>query len=396
MINCDGLYNRENYEKVDGVNYFSDRKLHFRIIENGTILPHKQLPDTVGFGGIVDGRGNFIEESFIHPEAGHAYTPAEKIEQSPLTVIYLGMLVQIWGHCLTDNIKRVWFLKSDVYKKYFKNYPIVYVPMWAGIIPPFAKLLEILEVDVKNLYPIFKPTQFQNIVLPDESFFPEMGGGTAKLCTQEYIDTVEQIRSFALKNYAPLSQKNFYFFHGRNQIGEERIAEYFKSKNYDVIRPEVLPLEEQLNILANCENFASSLGSVAHNTLFVKDNSNALFFPRVPLEKNLNDYQNTINQIRNLNVAYVDISLSIFATGGNGTYCYIINEQLKKFFGDDWSGEYAEEDFITFLNYTCYAIAHGIKVNSEYSGYYSKIFPDFIGQLKQRKDLMEKFGVNIN
>ena len=32
------------------------------------------------------------------------------------TVIYLGMFFHIWAHCLTDNLKRVWFLKSEVYK----------------------------------------------------------------------------------------------------------------------------------------------------------------------------------------------------------------------------------------------------------------------------------------
>ena len=72
MVNFDYLYNpaaaKENgyFDK----NYFVDKKLAFRTIENGMILPH-----TSKGGGIVDGNGEFIKESFIHMGNGKAYTP---------------------------------------------------------------------------------------------------------------------------------------------------------------------------------------------------------------------------------------------------------------------------------------------------------------------------------
>ncbi len=183
MVNFNGLYNKEIFgDKLNQGNYFPDKKLHFKIIENGTILPHKQLigVDGVGFGGIIDSRGNFVEESFLNPNADGAYTPYGEVEHYPGTVIYLGMFVNIWGHSLTDNLKRVWFLQSDVYRKYFKNCPIVYNKMWYGIVPQFARILEILGVDLIHLYQIERPMQFQNVILPDESTFyvtDKPGGG---------------------------------------------------------------------------------------------------------------------------------------------------------------------------------------------------------------------------
>ena len=178
MVNYDGLYNKDFFgDKLKPKNHFVERKIHFKIIEDATILPHKNLPDSVGLGGIVDSKGNFIEESFIHPGTNEIYTPYEKVEVASEPVIYFGMLVNIWGHCLTDNIKRLWFFFSNSYNKYFKKYPIVYVPMWYGIIPNFAKLLEVMGFNVNNLRPITKPTKFPLVIMPDASLFPDGGGG---------------------------------------------------------------------------------------------------------------------------------------------------------------------------------------------------------------------------
>ena len=176
MINYDGLYKKDYYGDKLFENHFSAKKLRFKIFENATILPHKPVAGTVGFGGIVDSKGNFIEESFVHHGIKEVYTPSEEIYTNNTAVIYLGMFVHIWGHCLTDSLKRIWFLQSDIYKTYFSKLPLVYVPMWMGIIKPFAKILEILEVDVNRLIPITKPQKFNQIILPDESIFDIQGG----------------------------------------------------------------------------------------------------------------------------------------------------------------------------------------------------------------------------
>ena len=135
MTNIDYLYNKDATKDFFGKNHFVDKKLHFKIIERGTILPHKNIyvngQWTWGFGGIVDARNNFVKSSFVCNDAGGAYTPTEEILRSPATVVYLGLFFHVWGHCITDNIRRLWFLKSDVFKTYFKNCPLVYI-QWGG------------------------------------------------------------------------------------------------------------------------------------------------------------------------------------------------------------------------------------------------------------------------
>ena len=135
MTNFDYLYNKDAAKDSFGKNHFVDKKLHFKIIERGTILPHKNIYVnglwTWGFGGIVDSRNEFIKSSFVANGAGAAYTPVESVKYSPATVVYLGLFFHVWGHCITDNIRRLWFLKSDIFKTYFKNCPLVYI-QWGG------------------------------------------------------------------------------------------------------------------------------------------------------------------------------------------------------------------------------------------------------------------------
>ena len=395
MTNLDYLYNKDvapdNFDK----NHFVDKKLHFKVIEHGTILPHKNLyvngQWTWGLGGIVDKKFSFIESSFVHNGVGGAYTPTEEIFHSSSTVIYLGLFYPVWGHCLTDNIRRLWFLKSDVCKEYFKDCPIVYIP-WGGKfkledMQNFRRLLELLEIEVDKLQPIYYPIQFENIILPDESFYFE---DDVRKFTNEYRETIEVVKNFALKNQTS-SAKKIYYFYGRNQIGEEKLAEYFSSKGYEIISPEKLTLDEQLNLLINAESFASTLGSCAHNSLFLREGTECIFIPRVA--NRFRTYQTTINQINKLNAVYIDSTLSIFVKGIE-LYCFIISEQLKKFFGDKFEG-YAEDDLKTFLTYLRFALNNDMKINPNTEKYYDKVLGEFLIQLNQREDLTKAYGVEF-
>ena len=394
MINYDGLYNKDYFGEKLSENHFYDKKLHFRIIENGTILPHIAINDgwNWGFGGIVDEKDNYINSSFVVGNRGGAYTPNEEIAYSPETVIYLGMFFYVWGHCITDNLKRIWFLQSDVYKKYLKQYSLVCLPMKGGVEPNFLKVLKILDVDLSQLRQILKPTKFKNIILPDESFFCYTNSET-RFFTDEYRETIERIRNYAQKNFTALDDKKYYFFHGIHQFGEERLAKYFESKGYKIILPFNIDLETELNILANCESFASTLGSCAHNMIFMNENSQVIFIPRSCY---LTDHQNALNHLRDMEITYIDSTLSLFQPENGGPFCYIISDRLKKFFGDECTGEYSDEDFIIFLNYLKYSMAKHLQMPEETPKYYAPILPDFKAQLKSRTDLLEKFGVTLN
>ena len=247
-------------------------------------------------------------------------------------------------------------------------------------------MLEILEVDVGRLQPIYHPVQFENIILPDGSF----SGGDG--FTEEYRETIDRLRDFAKKNQTPTASKKVYYFYGTSQTGEERLAEYFKSKGYMIVSPEKLTTDEQLNILINADSFASTLGSCAHNSLFLREGTETIFILRAAY-KFSGGYQQMVDQINNLNPIYLDSSLSIFYKM-NGPYCFIISEQLKKFFGDTFDG-YEEDDFKTFLTYVRNSIGNGFKLNEKAVQYYAPMYFPFLNQLSGRKDLLQAYGINL-
>ena len=192
---------------------------------------------------------------------------------------------------------------------------------------------------------------------------------------------------------SPTANKKFYLFHGSNRIGEERLANYFHSKGYDIVTPGLLPLEEQLNIFANCEELASTVGSISHNIIFLRDNANVILIQRKG--SYLNDYQQALNQVHDINVFYIDSALSIFQSVSEGPYCYIVSENLRKHFGDEITEKYTEEDFAAFLAYFRVAKSQGLVENPNEMEYLKTILPEFIAQLKTHEDLMQKFGIVV-
>lgn len=198
--------------------------------------------------------------------------------------------------------------------------------------------------------------------------------------TLEYRETIERVRQFSMKNFSSLPNKKFYFFHGRNQFGEMYLANYLQSKSYVIINPLDYSLDDQLNILINCENFASSVGSISHNMLFVKDGTETLLIPRITGSV-LNSYQRAINHMRNLNVFYVDSALSIFRKDHTGPYCYIVSENLRKHFGEEVTEKFSIEDIVQFAIYTNHANSEGIKPDENELKYFEKFLPEFIRQM---------------
>ena len=398
MTNLDYLYNKKDSRKFFRRNHFVDKNLSFKIIEHGIIFPHYKnlVADTAtlwwGRGGVVDNQGNFIEGSLVGKGTGGVYETTEAIKKSSETVIYLGLFANSWGHAFTINFQRLWFLTSELLANEFKNCPLVYLP-WKNDtnnvhkLRNFRRMLEILGINPDSIQPITQPTQFENVIVPDKSFFAHRGFRF----TKEYRETIDRLRTFALKNRTSTASKKIYYFYGNIQVGEERIAEYFKSKGYEIVSPEKLTLDEQLNLLINCDSFASTLGSCAHNSVFLRDGTEAIFIPRSA--NHFTGYQQALNQVHPINAYYVDSTLSLFGKI-HGPNCFIISKQLKKFFGESFES-YDEVDFKIFLTYVKLSMRAGLKFNDKALKYYAPIYQGFLEQLKQREDLLQAYGITL-
>lgn len=126
---------------------------------------------------MVDNEYNCIQSSQLHNKCSNYstlnvdYDNCKKVNEK---VIFVGAWLNVWGHWLTDNIRRLWFINSDMYKQ-FTNYKLVYTCYNSfKLSKNVIQLLLCLGVNYKHLVRVDELTQFSEIIVPDECFLQQM------------------------------------------------------------------------------------------------------------------------------------------------------------------------------------------------------------------------------
>ena len=302
---------------------------------------------------------------------------ARKSKHVHSTVVYAGVFCNVWGHFITDSTKMLWFLRSKDYTENLSGCLIVYVPM-AGfkLKGNHRRFIEILGLNPEKFIPVNELTRYDSIIVPDEAFFYMEG---ARFFTDAYRAMIDEVRDFAENNCKPSDKKKVYYsyagYRNGKTFGEDKLERYFVSKGYEIVHPEKLSLDEQLNILINCESFASTLGSCSHNMLFLRDDTEVILIPR---SNYMNGYQETINQLHTQRISYVDASFSVFTNEFPwcGPFLYFVSSNLRKYFHDeDTSAIIDVSDFMRYLKANPYAS------NPDAYKYYSVIASEYFSQL---------------
>lgn len=252
----------------------------------------------------------------------------------------------------------------------------------------FKDVLKALGVECK-MYLIDKPTKCEHILLPDDSF---IFNNRFRYFTQPFKETIARICSFSPKidvcNYKNLSK--VYFSRskwGDGDFGESDIENVFKKIGYSIIYPEKLTFFEQLYILQNCDSFASTEGSTSHNALFLREGAECIILRKADY---INMYQLPINELKNLNVTYIDAHLSIYAEPNFkyvGPFFMYVNSNLQRFI---WT-RLKEKPFLNsftinnFIKYTIYAYEIGLSERCVCDKFYSDRLRTEIFQEKSHK-----------
>ncbi|MBR5110814.1 MAG: glycosyltransferase family 61 protein [Clostridia bacterium] len=378
------LYNPAYFEKRFQQRYYIRKALGLQKYANATILPWKLINHQYG-GGIVTAQGEYLSNTGLHYGNGVAYAP-DKVNESQDKVIYIGMFAGIWGHCLTDNIRRLWFLSSKAYLEDYKDYKVVYTPFSSFYFyDSFKQLLSVWGVDPDHFIAVTEPTRYREIIIPDESFYTNEEGFINY--TDEYRDMIDQVRAYGTAHRTDLKQTKYYFSYSKlpRSAGRVRLERFFSEHGYDIVYPEKLTFFEQLNILINATDFASTVGSCSHNALFLRDETNVLLIPR---GNYLTGYQEAIDEIHPLNIRYVDSSMSVYlddATPWSGPFYFYISDNLCKAFDLDHEKAAAYTDLSGFWEYKQKSlIMRSINACKKAHRYYSDEYLDFIARKHQK------------
>ena len=187
-VNLD-FVNRESIQKLQVETqkcHIIHQQLNCQMIADGYLLPGK-TECGMFLGGVMDSKDFYVAGSGWREGTdctGYCVSSGDIVHRTG-TVLYIGYFHYIWGHVITDNLKKIWALcKEDIIRNIDG---VVYVTMDNKPLPSYVKeLLTFAGVDFDKAEHITEPTRFDNVIVPDNSYL-EVGLG--RLATDEYIQT---------------------------------------------------------------------------------------------------------------------------------------------------------------------------------------------------------------
>lgn len=233
------------------------------------------------------------------------------------TAIYLGYMLPIWGHVLTDSFKKLWFLQTpDCQKLIERGAKLVYVTRAAKtLISAYQDIWDLADVNYSDFIHIDIATRVKKIYVPEDCF--NWGIDAEKVnYTKEFLPFVENISKkfsaggqYEISKNFPVWPEKVYFtrlgFHDvmKRDQGEKALVKIYEKLGYSIIYPERLSVVDQIGLVSHCNSFVTTEGSISHISLYCKPKTDVVILRKC---RWVNGYQIAINEIADLNVTYID------------------------------------------------------------------------------------------
>jgi len=361
--------------------HFSKECVKVQEYNNATILPFKILEDGFWGGGLVTEKNKFLTNTGVHNDSTKAYPYDEQeVTYVDEEVVFLGMFNGVWGHNITDDLRRLWIVNDEKYRHLLKDHKLVYIPIDRfRFSKSFLQLLECLGIDRTMLKAVSSLVKYRKVLLPDECFFKKET--EARYFTVEYNNLIKTIKNYcydkSVGNSEPQNHKKIYFTYSKYKknvsYGEKYLEDFFRNRGYSVVAPEDYDFFEQIYLLKNCDSLVTTVGSCSHNCIFLNDNAELVLIPRTYC---LTGYQLALNEVNDLKITWLDSSFSDSVQRNYpymGPYCLGITSNLLKFYGLE-NEKLPEKLYLDMINTYCEYFAKCVvkyrKKNTQAPDYY--------------------------
>ena len=308
--------------------------LKIRVFPKAVVMPSRGWKD--GLGGVLDSNGCFIPSSTFTQGSEKIYEfSSSDVRIRHESVLFLGVFHHCWGHAMTDDLRHSWIFLNP--NQELLNKKMVYVsvdnmPLHKSIVDLFA----LAGIDMLKAELITELSCFDEVYIPDECIVNNEHGA---LWSPEYKSLIDRIKSnVSIPQDVIVNPKLKKIYFTRTQlpqstrdIGEWTIEKIFKSMGYTIISPEKLSVLTQLQLLMNCEAFAATEGSIAHNAVFTKPHTSV----SLVLKANFfNPYQWMVNDMANVDCTYIEAqdSFRLFNVS-YGPFLMIKSKYLSEYAG---------------------------------------------------------------
>ena len=306
----------EKLKELSSFSHHKNKALSCRKLDNALIQPCGwSFEENRLTGGVLDSENNFIDNSGFH-EYYHIRAPYDSHEVTARhqVCIYIGCFMPIWGHCFTDSFAKMWFLKTKECASLLKDGAII-VYLTTDNNPPKQFLVDLFQeagLNILNCEHITKLSRFDSLYIPDNCFYIDKESGN-RFFTEEYNTIISDIHTRHAEKKGSFPAKLYFtrtkYKSGKQDYGERKIEAIFRESGYTIVAPEDYTVSQQLDFLAHCDIYASTEGSCSHNAVFCRPEATVIILKK---SEYVNGYQLAINDVRMLNVKYVDVGKSIY------------------------------------------------------------------------------------
>lgn len=351
FINLDYLSpkNRNKTEKRISCDYFYDESIGYSCLEDAFVLP---FASGKGEGGVIDKNGSFQKNTTLNASfnvGGYLFDENE-VKCVSKDAIFIGTLYSVFGHVITDDLKKLWFLQTEKAKQLLINgADIVYVS-WHGLdLKSYVwHILSLAGVSQKNAIRIDSITKYKHIYVPDDSFISK---GNILCYTKEFKSTINLLLQHTPSDIFKSADK---IYLSRTELkswkdyGEKDVENIFREKGYTIIHPEKLTFEKQISLYRNANEIVTTEGSISHMLLFCKPHTKVVILKKANY---INDYQMMINALANIDVTFIDANHTISSRNvWAGPFYLSITKYISKYLGiKKFDGFYLKFDYYIYL-----------------------------------------------
>lgn len=262
-------------------------------------------------GGVLDVDNQYVVESAFHEceIVSRIVYPCLDInnDYSNINAIYIGQQYACWGHAITDNLAKIWFLFTEEGKRLLSlGYKVVFTTIFNVDLPEYIKeIFDLLEIEYLH---IRHTSSFKKILIPQSSLLFD---GNYRYFTEEFKNTINILKGKCNKNCNVALEDKIYFSRSQwkswVEMGENDVESLFVRKGYKVIYPENHTVLEQINMVSHANSFAATEGSIAHISMFASSSTKIQILMKANY---VNSYQCCINQMADLDVEYINVNNS--------------------------------------------------------------------------------------
>lgn len=348
-----------SYQEEKKIQTFTN-EVDIKTYDNAVILPLIRVTNVmrnngrpVNYGGVSDENFNFLSGYFYKEQSiGHgdfeytsSYNPKD-IDSLSETVIFSGTLINHFGHFIEDSMSQLWYAIKN-------NDPKLKVALllhasrswddWELESSYHLKMLNLLGIEKDRILIVDKPTKFKSVIVPKQSVF---WWGNSYNSEQLKI-----IYDTARTNVIPKNYKRIYLTRSawkRPILNESYFEDFFKSRDFHVIHPQELSLEELLAYIAGADEIACTYGTLSHLLLFAKQGTKFICLLRNA--EFVSSRQQIVDKFRQLDSTYIDTSFNFLTPKAEiDPHLIAPTPHWKKFLNNEY-GIVDESDFFEYLN----------------------------------------------